>query len=260
MKITSSFNVRSLILLILIFLSSISFGQDVQSYYIGLGANASYAPLQGLNNVFRHYQNVRNESAANSPEGETWINNLSDINVFIGPSISFGYMFKPAFNLEFRYMDRKNSRVSQVLNTNGSLIKRGFDVKSRTFGFGASRLFTTGKNEYIIGGTMNLTQFVIDGTNLRVPQPINQSNIGGMIFVKYIFTFSESSPFAVVINPYYQYHFTPVDFFQLNRVINPKTFRNLSSEDVRGARSYFGLEIQLNYFVFTGFKKETIQD
>ncbi len=251
---------RYLLITVLIFLSQLLNAQESQSYYFGIGVNASYAPLTGLNNVLRHYQNVRFESPAISPEGESWINNLSNINMLIGPSVSFGYMFKPEFNLEFRYMDRANSRTSQVLNNNGGIIKREFRVKSRTFGFGLSRLIATGKNDYIIGGTMNLTQFIVDGTNIANLQPINQSNFGATLFLKYIFTFSESSPFAIVINPFFQYHFTAIDFFDLNRVINPKTYTELSSDDLKGAKTYFGLEIQLNYFVFTGFKKETIKD
>lgn len=234
--------------------------QELKSYYFGIGVNASYAPLNGLNNVLRHYQNVRFEEASISPEGESWINNLSDINLLVGPSISFGYMFKPEYNIEFRYLDRRNSRVSQVTNINGSIIKRELFAKSRSFGFGLSRLFATGRNDYIIGGTINVTHFVIDAINIKDPQPINQSNFGSTIFIKYIFNFSETSPFAIVINPFYQYHFTPIDFFELNRVMNPETFQSVSAEELKGARSYFGLEIQLNYFVFTGFKKEPIEN
>lgn len=247
-----------MIIFCILFASTV-YSQNLQSWYFGLGVNAAYAPLQGLNTALNHYQNIRFEAANISPENETWINNMSEVNVMIGPSISFGYMFKPEFNLEFRYMDRFNSRTSQVLNSAGSLITRDFDFKSRSFGFGLSRLFPAGKSDYIVGSTINMTWFSIDGTNISDPKPVNDTNFGATLFVKYIFNFSETSPFAIVINPYVQYHFTPIDFYRFNQAINPVTFRNVDSGDLKGARSYFGLELQLNYFVFTRFNREELK-
>lgn len=246
----------------LLFLSYPVLSQDFQSFSFGFGGNAAYAPLTGLNRVIQHYQDMRFvRFISDSPEDEYAINNISGINVLLGPSLSFGYSFKPQFNFEFKYLDRKHPGgiTSQVRDINNNTIKRSIDFKSRTFGFGLSHLVVTGKNEYIIGGTMNFTQIAVDVTNVIKPQPVNTSQIGSTLFLKYIFNFSETSPFAIVIMPYFQYHFTDGDFSELNRILNPKTAGRLSAADVSGSRSYYGLELQLNYFVFTGFNKENIE-
>jgi hypothetical protein len=258
-KTSAFFRLRLFLIIWLTVISANVKSQNLQSWYFGLGANATYAPLQGLNTALNHYQNIRFDAANVSPENETWINNMSEVNVMIGPSISFGYMFKPEFNLEFRYLDRFNSRTSQVINSAGSVITRNFDFKSRSFGIGMSKLFAAGKSDYIVGSTFNMTWFSIDGTNIPDPNPTSDTNYGATVFLKYIFNFSEKSPFAIVINPYVQYHFTPIDFYRFNQVINPVTFRNVDSGDLKGARSYFGLELQLNYFVFTRFNREELE-
>jgi hypothetical protein len=261
-KILVFSKLRQFIVLLFFLFAGQANAQNTESYYFGIGLNATYAPLAGLNDAINHYQNVRFVNDPNqSPEGEKTINSISGINILLGPSISMGYMVKPDYNIEIRFMDRSsNSRTTQVQNTSGDVITRDFRVRSRSYGFGFSRLFATGNQDYIIGGTINYSRLSVEGTNLLDNAPINQSQFGATAFIKYIFNFSETSPFAIVINPFLQYHFVPVDFARFNEVLNPKTYQSLNSSDLKGARTYFGLEIQLNYFVFTRFNKERIEE
>lgn len=246
-----------LIFILSFFIQNFSIAQKVNNFYFGLGYGASFAPLSGFNDVMRHYQSTRNAiNPSLSDEGEALQNSISDLNVLIGPNFGFGYMFKPSFNFEFRYIARRNNRDSYVESSTGATIHRRIDFSSQSFGFGASKLFSSGKSDYIIGATFNWTQVKVNTSNSLSFEPVNQYHVGPTVFMKYIFSFSETSPFAIVINPYIQTHLNDIDYSDLNKSLNPNTAGRLDSDKTTGSRWYYGLEIQLNYFVFTGFNKE----
>ncbi len=229
-----------------------------QDIYLGAGYTASFWPLSGLNNVLTHYQEVRmNPDPSNSPEQE-YSSSVGDINLLGGLTASFGYLYKPETNLEVKYMNRRNTQWTSVVETaSGESFNRNLSVNTNSFGFGISKLLLKSKRDHIIGGTVNFTSMRMEITegNTSAKKTINESMIGVMGFMKFIFHLKPKSPLAISINPYAQINLIPADFSELNKTMNPNTSSQLSGSELRGGVLALGIEVQLVYFVYTSFNK-----
>ncbi len=252
---TSASKSAGAFLLFIAFSLSTAYGQDI---YMGAGYTVSYWPLMGLNNILNHYESTRSyDDPTQNPEQET-TNATGSINLLSGFTVAGGYLYKPEMNLEFKYMNRRNSRwSSQVVDAGGGSFSRSITVVTNSYGIGVSKLLPSKKRDYILGATVNLTNLQVDVSeeNKTKEGVVNSNMLGGMVFMKFIYHFKAGSPLALSFNPYIQFNLTDTDFSSLNRLLNPNTYTQLSSAEQRGARLAMGIEIQLVYFIYTKFNK-----
>ena len=223
-------------------------------FFFGAGYNVSYWPLRGLNNVINHYESYRDPTKVpqDNLEEET-SNYVGNINLLGGVSAAGGVSLSPDMNLEFKYLRRNHSGwSSRVVTTSNESFERRIEVRTNSYGFGASKFLGGGRQDYIFGGTLNMTQFNLDWSeaNMTRKDAVSQMMIGFTAFMKFIYKIKPGGHWGLAFIPYSQVHLNSVDFGEFNQLINPNSYQLLDPNDAIGSSLNFGIELQLNYFVF----------